>query len=128
MKNLAGDNDCDLDIERELTRCKIEIVRADEPRKSEVAARLTGKLGPFTFKRAWYYWVVEGPMPLGWAKVLYADPVGRTDVRASGYAGGTDPTEWAERNKGGGRALVVRSYHIDTEIGLRLFADTARAA
>jgi hypothetical protein len=94
MKNLAGDPDCDREIERELTRCGIEIVRSAERSTREAAASISGKLGAFAFKRAWYYWVVEGPMPLELAIKLYEHPVGRDDIRTGGYAGNIDPREY----------------------------------
>lgn len=164
MKNLAGDKDCDRDVERELTRCKIEIVRGDRTDR-EVPASITGKLGPFTFRRAWYSWVVDGPMPLEVARELYADPVGKTDVRAGGDAGCRPPETWADYFDADGRLLThdpdgkqaaewdrlapqllpnaprpnfvpdapavaakafVDTYHVDTEIGLRLLVDTIR--
>ena len=166
MKNLAGDENCDRDIERELTRCKIEIVRLDTPIAREVAASITGKLGPFTLERAWYYWRASGPMPLAAALEMYADPVGKTDVRVAGHCGCPAPeAPWVDFYDANGRALIndpdgkqarewdeiapkhfpdeprphfvpdaaavaakafVESYHIDSEIGLRLFADTVR--
>ncbi len=96
MKNLAGDEKCDTHIERELTRCGIEVVRGERS-ANEVAASITGKLGAFTFRRAWYYWVVEGPMPLTAARKLYDDPVGRTDIRVNGHCACPSPDErpWA---------------------------------
>jgi len=167
MKNLAGNKDCDVNIERELTRCGIEIVR-DQPREGEVPSSLRGKLGSFTFFRAWYYWVVSGSVPLAVAKELYADPVGREDVRVNGHCGCPAPGV-----EGGGYAVwrdpvtkkrlvtqeawselqqqveehptlgeyadefqpsddpttgegFIEGYHIDSEVGLRLFADTLK--
>lgn len=73
MRNLAGDKDCDKFIRAELTRCGIEIVEGERS-TGEVPSSLTGRLGTFTFRRAWYYWIVNGPMPLDVAKRLYADP------------------------------------------------------
>lgn len=175
MENLAGVKDCDRVIEHELARCGIEIVRGERS-THEVTASITGKLGAFTFRRAWYYWVVEGPMPLDVALKLYADPVGKSDIRSGGHCACPSPEEYGadyfdadgnqlwsdpdgkeaaayaglvERglllasglegnrfvpNKRVGYAeAFVRSYHVDSELGLYLLAQairelTARAA
>ena len=86
MRNLAGVHECDEHIRAELTRCGIEVVYGERS-DQEVAASITGRLGAFTFQRAWYYWIVEGPMPLDAAMKLYADPVGKTDIRVNGHCG-----------------------------------------
>lgn len=168
MKNLAGVADCDTFIRTELERARIEVVEG--PRSThEVAASLTGKLGPFTFTRAWYYWIARGPVPLEVARELYADPVGKTDVRSGGDCAcrppetwatyfdadgwelcsdpdGRQAREWADMQQKGfipsleerrirfvpdapavAARAVVETYHIDSEVGLRLFADTIRA-
>jgi hypothetical protein len=114
MKNLAGNRECDVEIRRELTSCGIEIVELPEPRRGEVPARLTGRIGRFTFTRAWYYWVVQGSMPLARARTLYDNPVGRTDIRVEGHCGCPAPEH------------DVASYHIDSELGLHIFAMMAR--
>src|SRR3990167_10404866 len=85
MINLAGRADCDEYIRLELSRCGIEIVKHPEPCLGEVASKLTGKLGNFTFERAWYYWMVKGLVPLEVAKILYEIPVGKTDIRVAGH-------------------------------------------
>ncbi|MDO8435637.1 MAG: hypothetical protein Q7S89_03100 [bacterium] len=167
MENLAGRKDCDVAIERELVRCGIEIVR-DQPRDGEVPSSIRGKLGRHKFSRAWYYWVARGLVPIHVARELYADPVGKTDIRVNGNCGCPAPGEpggeatWltadarivasaAEEAKFHGyiakgifkesvldeyvfsddpRSLgaqeYIDGYHIDTEVGLRLFADTLK--
>lgn len=173
MKNLAGVEDCDRYIREELRHARIEIVEGERS-KHEVAASVTGKLGAFKFHRAWYYWVVKGPVPLDVARELYADPVGKTDVRVTGHCACPPPEEpWVHYYDAEGKLValdiggkerkqlrslvasgalpedagaryrfvdtkeereevsvraVVESYHIDTEVGLRLFADTIRKA
>jgi hypothetical protein len=170
VNNLAGKADCDAAILRELERSRISA--AHGPRTyGEVSYSVTGRLGDFTFRRAWYYWIVEGRVPLAVAETLYADPVGRTDVRVGGHCGCPSPREygttWVDPNTGkvatsleekarcnqwiaSGSAMsatakrvldecvftdtpeadglvgFVDLYHIDTEVGLRLFADTVR--
>ena len=94
MRNLAGDKDCDQYIRDELTRCKIDIIESPKSNGHEVNAKLTGKLGEFTFKRDWYYWVVSGPMPIEVARELYADPVGKTDIRVDGHCGCPSPDDY----------------------------------
>ena len=169
MKNLAGDPNCDREIERELTRCGIEIVRDAERSTREVSASTSGKLCAFTFRRAWYYYVVEGPMPLELAIKLYNHPVGRDDIRTAGFSGNIDPREFgtdyfdaagnqlssdptgkeAEAAMGfvqrgtlraeafdghrfvpdkrvGYASAFVRSYHVDSELGLYILAHAIR--
>lgn len=169
MKNLAGVQECDRYMRHELERARIEVVEETERCPGEVPYSITGKLKGWTFRRAWYYWIAQGQLPLDVAQELWADPVGRSDVRAGGYAGGTAPeTQAAYFDADGTRLIhdptgkeaylfadfiergvlpadvlkgkrcvpdapavatriVVESYHIDSEVGLRLFADTLRA-
>jgi hypothetical protein len=169
MRNLAGHGECDRVIRVELERARIDIVEGARSTR-EVAASITGKLGAFTFTRSWYYWVAEGPVPLEVARDLYADPVGRADVRVGGHIACPSPDEygatyfdsdgfelasdpdgkeastWAHMQERGflqspeerrirfvpdaaavAARAVVDTYHIDSEVGLRLFADTIRA-
>jgi hypothetical protein len=118
MRNLAGDKDCDREIRRELERARIGMVDG-EKEPGEVPATVTGKLLGWKFTRAWYYWVAKaerGPgIPPHDASILYYDPVGRDDIRVDGCAGNRMPTG------------SVNCYHIDSEVGLRVFADTLLA-
>lgn len=94
MINLAGRKDCDGIIKSELQRCGITVIEG--PRSAgEVATIFTGGLGEYKFERAWYYWVVAGKVPLEVADKLYADPVGRTDIRVGGHCGCPAPREYA---------------------------------
>jgi len=86
MLNLAGRDDCDQYIVEELVCVKIKVVRG-ERMAGEVPASITGILGPFVFERRWAYWAVKGPMPLRVAEELYADPIGKTDIRIAGHCG-----------------------------------------
>lgn len=163
MQNLAGNPRCDEVIRRELSVARIDIVTVPKG-NSEVPFTLTGKLGDFTFYRAWYYWVVKGPMPLKYALELYADPAGRHDVRVAGHCACPPPeAPWITWRDADGNEVLhmkekagiddfiqkgyikpeqmkgrrfdehpenfhgfVDSYHIDSEVGLRLFADMIR--
>lgn len=122
MKNLAGSPEATETAKIELCAAGIEPVTTD-PGRREVPSKIAGRLGAFTFTRAWYYWVAEGPMPLEAARSLYAHPVGRADVRVAGHCGCPAPDEWVTWRDG---APVVDAYHIDSLEGLRLFADTVR--
>lgn len=168
MKNLAGVPDCDDYIRMELKKARIPAIDGERV-NHEVAYSVTGRLafpyhpfGAFSFRRAWYYWVAIGDMPVALAKELYADPIGKTDIRVSGNCGCPPPEEpfltWKDAD---GYELVKESerpefercfkdkmlelmekqklrfsndrsrdgkayvdvYHIDTQEGLRLFAD-----
>ena len=157
MKNLAGNRDCDKIIVVELCRAGIEIVQGKRS-NTEVPASVTGRLGGFTFHRAWYYWVVLGNMPLPIAEELYRDEVGKTDIRVEGHCGCPPPAEWVTWLDDDGKELIplatkpewdeqklelpethrfvddptksgkpfITSYHIDTEIGLRILADAIK--
>jgi len=85
MRNLAGHEQATEYCTEELKRCGIRVVEAEV--KGEVPSRVIGKLGPFTFRRAWYYWVVKGPTPLHVAIELYANYVGKKDIRVDGHCG-----------------------------------------
>lgn len=95
MKNLSGRKDCDRFIRKELNKASIPIVARDLS-KREVPASIAGQLGPFSFERGWYYWVVRGPMPLHVARKLYRHPEGHA-IRATGDACGGHPTQFAVR-------------------------------
>jgi hypothetical protein len=165
MKNLAGVAECDRDIRRELTRVMVPIVDI-APTRHEVPSLLNGRLGPFRFSRAWYYWCVNGPLPQTIAKELYADPVGAEDVRVAGHCScpapeapwvnwytptgervvetkqhdeyvamaaryphafeGAQPICWHDDPLALNACGYVDSYHIDSEVGLRLFCDAVR--
>jgi hypothetical protein len=166
MRNLAGDKQSDAVIRRELERCRILVVDRDvKCGNPEVAQTITGNLPGFEIHRAWYYWVVSGRVPLAVAQEIYADPVGKTDVRVAGHCGCPAPeAPWVDWLTDDGKEVIstkdyeecramgerlkwppeilakyavsddppsiakpyVTSYHIDSEIGLRLFVDTLR--
>ena len=144
--NMAGVTECDRWIEKELYEAKIPIRSGFENwnckkgvhsggiivvsqwesyqdkwnPKSEVPYHIIGNLGDgkFIFKRAWYYWMVRGNVPLKIAKKLYEDPIGRRDVRVAGHCGCPPPKGWTKTING---KKCVTSYHIDSQAGLNLF-------
>jgi hypothetical protein len=123
VRNLAGNPECDLWIAEELRRAMIP-AEACEPDRCEVPSLLIGRLGAITFRRAWTYWVATGPVPIDIAHRLYEDPIGRTDIRVDGHCGCPAPVHpWTEIVDG---QECVTSYHIDSEAGLRIFADAVR--
>ena len=93
MKNLAGVATCDQEIKTELMRTGIEVVHGERMCR-EVPASVTGKLGAFTFVRQWYYYSAVGNVPIAVARELYADTVGRKDIRSGGHAGCPSPDEY----------------------------------
>jgi len=111
--NLAGrpPRKSDPEIEQELTHAGIELVRrnalVDHP---EVFTHLTGLLetrwGAFRFHRNWYYWSASGRVPLALADQMYADPVGKKDVRCGGHCGCPPPSQMARRYMLDGKTVV----------------------
>ena len=147
--NMAGVTECDIWLEKELYEAHIPIRsgynnwRLKEGTKqnngiivvknledyihkyrsnSEVPYHIIGNLGDgqFIFKRAWYYWIVRGNVPLKIAKKLYEDPIGKEDVRVNGNCG-CPPPKGRSVNKGKGIGKVITTYHIDSQEGLNLF-------
>lgn len=120
MKNLAGNEHCDSYIAEELRRARIPSEPFDG-RPGEVPTKLQGRIGPIVFRRFWTYWVARGPVPIETARALYDDPVGKTDIRVAGHCECPPPAApWVETIDG---QEFITNYHIDTEVGLRLFAD-----
>lgn len=91
MQNLAGHPKATALCAVELQQAGIPIEVLDKP-YGEPKSDVGGRLGDFTFRRAWYYWVVYGPMPLAQAEIMFADPAGRDDVRAAGHCGCPHPS------------------------------------
>jgi len=87
MKNLAGDLNCDDVIHRELVEAGVDLV-VSERSTDEVPATISGRLGDFTFTRAWYYWRVHGPMPVAVAERL--NITHERTIRICGFAGGVN--------------------------------------
>ena len=58
MKNLAGCAEADEVIREELYLAGISVVSVDKTR-SEVPYTVIGRVGKWTFTRAWYYWIAK---------------------------------------------------------------------
>ncbi len=171
MINLAGKSTKNTDdqIRYELERARIDVIALDRS-WHEVSATLGGRLCAWEFGRAWYYWIAQAPLgkgiPIELARELYADPVGRKDIRCGGHCGCPSPDDYGvqyfdatgnlllpsrelkifedfiargslEASVLNGKAFTadpkrahhyatVDCYHIDSEVGLRIFADALR--
>jgi len=85
----------------------------------EVPTQYVGSLCLWTFKRAWYYWVAEGPG----VPPAKAEPFHQTwgkQVRVAGHCGCPSPREIH-------RGFAVGLYHIDSQEGLNAFAELLRS-
>lgn len=150
MINLAGNEECDKYIIEELKKAHISLNKVEIVNK-EVAYTIKGQLNDFEFRRAWYYWVVSGKMPLEYAKYLYEN-FKDLNIRVAGHCGNPPPEEWCEpenyqdkiksycekwRNKELSEDELNKTcneikqqgpqfvmwYHIDTQEGLNKFAE-----
>ena len=101
MKNLAGHPEADAHCALELAQAGIEIAFLPAPRADEVSTNVTGKVGGITLTRNWRHWVADGLVPLAIAERLYADPIGKRDVRVNGHCGCPAP------GTPGGRTLNI---------------------
>lgn len=106
MENLAGREDCDIKIRKELLKAGVDIVELPSPMQREVPSSVIGLLPGFRFHRAWYYWVVTGEVPLNVARELYEDPNGIEDVRVAGNCGCPPPEKWVEHYDENGMQLA----------------------
>lgn len=80
----------------------------------EVPAAYMGELAMWGFRRAWYYWVAEGPgVPPDFAEELHKTH--GTQCRVNGNC--TAPAPLAANH-----GFAVGLYHIDTQEGLNTFA------
>ncbi len=121
MKNLAGDANCNADIERELLEAGIKVVpETPERGRSEVPWRIVGTLRGWRFVRAWYYWMVStkyNPLPMAVAEELH-QKLGE-EIRVDGHCACPSPSEWwGER--------PADHYHIDSQEGLNAFAEALK--
>lgn len=97
MRNLAGNPEADFFIQDELGQAGVSMVGVPKDEiHSEVPYTIEGRMRPFKFRRAWYYWVVEGRVPIEAAREMYENPVGKKDVRAGGDCTCPEPETQAE--------------------------------
>ena len=113
FENLAGVQACDEPIRRELAQAGIypiyiPTVRDEVPASTIGILTFEGK-PTFVFSRAWYYWRVEGDVPIDAAREIYADPIGQKDVRVAGHAGRISPDEdrWTRHFDANGKILLT---------------------
>lgn len=123
--NLARPDDATAEVRAKVTKVAkaeleaagIEVFRFTD-RRSEVPSDVMGSLSMWSFRRAWYYWMAEGPgIPPHIAEKLHATH-GKV-VRVAGHCGCPSPIEWYE-------GFAVGGYHIDTQDGLNAFAEMLR--
>lgn len=115
--NYAGRSDVDDLLKAELTAAGIDPVELPFEQNTEVKTCIVGSCrGGWTFKRAWRYWVAEGPgIPPEYAEALHATH--GQEVRVDGHGGAPSPYEWFD-------GFAVGFYHVDTPAGLKALADT----
>lgn len=95
--------------------CFAEMLRESS---GEVKTSVMGVLHGWQFKRAWYYWMCEGPgIEVAAAERLHA--AHSETVRVAGHCGCPNPREWF-------KGLAVGHYHVDDAEGLKALADTIR--
>ena len=94
MQRFTNIPECDEAIRHELKVAGIAAVRGAQALGDEISS-VTGQLGPFTFRRAWCHWVVQGLVPLEVAHKLYGDPVARKGLRVGGHAARPAPGQFA---------------------------------
>lgn len=102
MKNLAGVKDADNYIREELYLAGIPTV--NKISEGEVPFTIIGKIGDWTFRRAWYYWVVSADelgLPLNTALELHnmkhpnpSVKIMGNVVRSGGHCGCPSPDEY----------------------------------
>lgn len=125
--NLAREKNPAPDVVEDVTaQCRAELEAAgaqafDLPFtfSGEVPTRCAGGFAMWSFKRAWYYWVAEGPgLPVDVAEMLH-EKHGR-QVRVDGHCGCPSPREWF-------KGFGVGSYHVDGPEGLKALVDAIRS-
>ena len=118
--NLAGSSESDRICKLELEAAGIEVVVLPEiARKGEIATIVMGQIGPWSFQRAWYYWIAKGPgIPPVDAEELYKKH--GEEVRVDGHCSCPSPKDLF-----GG--FAVGHYHVDTPRGLMALADVVRS-
>lgn len=121
FKNVASSEKADdLALAAELQAAGIPFEKLPESLRKggEVKTIVLGALHGWTFTRAWYYWIAEGPgIPHEEATDLWNLNLG---VRVDGHCANPSPLEWF-------KGLAVGYYHVDTAEGLKALADTIKS-
>ena len=119
MENYAGMSDKDDEIAAELKAAGIEVYKDEFLRdRGEVKTSVIGFMYRWKFRRAWYYWMAEGPgIPPKYANDLHKKH--GKEVRVDGDCGCPSPKEQF-------KGLAVGHYHIDTQEGLNALANIIR--
>jgi len=135
MKNLAGNKNADRYIQEELILAGIPIVRGEKS-TGEVPYSITGKIGDWTFERAWYYWMASAPdgkgLSLEVATKLHeqdypiigeneAETYGQV-IRVAGHCGCPPPEEWAFPTR---EVLEIESKRIGKDLMRTCYGDLA---
>lgn len=129
LPNLARDKDCSNEEKNKVDRIVYyELMDAGiEPQfyetlrgyQSEVPTAYRADLCMWGFRRAWYYWVAEGPgIPADKAEEFHK--TWGTQCRVNGHCGCPSPLD---QNHG----FAIGMYHIDTLEGLKAFAELLRS-
>jgi hypothetical protein len=106
----------------ELAKAGIPAMPLPLDQRGEVPATVNGQYEGISFRRAWYYWVVNGLIPLEVAKEIHANPNGVTDVRVQGHCGCPAPEDpWITRYDVDTKKIVVTQQ--DWELGCSMLPD-----
>ena len=117
MINLAGDENCDEVIRKELEEAGIDYTEFGTVyHRREVPSKIIGEYKGWAFLRSWYYWVANAGdgvvLPFDVAEKLHE--IRGEDVRVAGHCGAPSPREWYDKPW----HIGVASYHVDTQEGL----------
>jgi len=117
--NYAGIGNVDAELTKELEKAGIEVHKWSSIKvQGEVDTHVIGVVHQWGFKRAWRYWVADGPgIPPEIAEELYKNF--GSQVRVAGHGNGPSPLEWFN-------GFAVGMYHIDTTEGLKALANTIK--
>ena len=124
MENLAGIQNCDETIMRELKLAAIPYIKT-ERNDTDVPYTVIGALGDgnvaekFIFERQPSYWLARGPVPLPVAAILNQNK----DARAESVSAGGDYTPPGE----GATEGDINQFRIPTLEGLKVFVQTLHA-
>ena len=155
MDNFARheyDRKIDHRVKEELKMANIPVYSLPYYMDGEVKTKYFGILNGFTFYRAWNYWICDGDMPLDVVNKIYKK-YKELNIRAGGHCGNEPPItqsynpiytkELEEYRDKVGLDKFIRTYkdvvhddktqprfvdiyHIDTQLGLSILADTIR--